>query len=311
MSLQEMLTGVQHLSDSVLVLKLSNDFAVGCEIIPDDGRKDARFTLLDNIHGSNPLFGKLPIPSGDNANWVSTGEYTSLSHTAHSMLEEYMKDMIDPLSSTSAQLKEAYEEILKPVHIEPVLKRDWRVALGTIGFTVTYPISLPLLTLKHWIKGERDIDGIPMWDALAITPRYFPSAVKELIYSSPKGVRITNKEVLLPKAEDETYVGIKAFLDYAFNPDFFGDFSIVEDKYGHLDVVFPNGLELSKHACYYSHTGNSYSQAKYFLKIDTALKDKVYTLRVQEESVYHSLHTFRDQHIANEVGVVLKGLGVV
>lgn len=181
------------------------------------------------------------------------------------------------------KISQIYDEILSPIQIEPVRKRDWGPVL-TIGLTLAYPIFVPLVFLKTTLRPSkpRFIDGYYHIWALTI-PCYLPSAIKELISPSIKGVRISNPEVFLSEpAEDRAAITYNKYLD--FNPEFFG-YPSINGRKAFLEALFPDGLVLKENSAYYSEFGKeTYSQSRYFLPFDINLRKKLdLVCRVEQE----------------------------
>ena len=294
MSLQEMLTEVRRLDESVLVFKLKNGFAVGCE---KGSNEETKFAALS---------GQSDLSLGHNARLVASGDHTSFSSGAKRTLDDFTKTMENPISQIESEMEEMYDRILEPIEIQPVHKRNFGYALPIVGITLTYPVSAPLTYLFYRAKGIRDIDGVDILFAVLATPFLFPGAVGELVSPSVKGVRITNKEVFSDKPEGDEYVGI--FTYGKLNPDFFGDSSCVTGRKAYLQVVFPDGLQLLEGHAFYPENGNHYRSARHFLKTDKGLIDGFYSIREREEQVRKGWCDFRDNLKPEEVGAVLRTL---
>ena len=297
MSLQEMLREVKRIDESVLVLELRNGFAIGCE---NDATEGTKFAAISNL-GSNS-----ELPFGHNANLVSSGDYASFSIDAKKTLDDFAKGMENPLSPVESEMGEAYDGILEPVDVQPVHKRNFGYALPIVGMTLSYPVSAPLTYLFYRARGIRDIDGVNILVPVLATPFQFPDAVRELVSPSVKGVRITNKKVFSNKPEGDDYVGISTYGE--LNLDFFGDSSSVNGRKAYLQVVFPDGLELSENHAFYPPNGNQYHSAKHFLRTERKLINRVYSLREQEQQIYKGWRDFRENLKPKEVDAVLKTL---
>lgn len=303
MSLLDKLEEAWHLDSSTSVLLFDDGCAIGCE----QRDSDTVFALLcDHAVIDGRRFASHFPHHFYPSRLVSTGAPADFSPAVMQLLDDYAKNLPDPLAPIASGLKDAYNKILEPVRIEPVRKRDLGIDLPIIGFTLTYPLSFPAVYLFSRAVGIRDIDGTSIALGLLSIPGHFKDALDDLVSPSVKGVRIANKDIFSKYPMDGDYVGItnpgRGF------PDFFGDASSLTEPKAYLQLTFSDGLQLHNGFAFYPADGNHYSSAKYFLKVDRALTENVYSLKRAEEELVQRRGDFVTTLDPKEIGAVLRTL---
>jgi len=309
MTLKNLVENIENLKEGVSAVVLNNGYAIGLEryrkgersIIPrgfsvENRGDDIKYHLFRNFSDNQN------IPLGYNATFLSDGVGTGFSHEAYKLLEKFSQRLRSPTRDLEGKRNEIYEEMLQPLGIEPVYKRKWGYSLPIIGMTLTYPVSAPLTYLYYKkIKGIDDIDGVSISRPILTTPFQFLSAIRELISSSQKGNRITNKSILKTECD-----GVSPGLEFREkeSPNLFGDGS--GDGRPYIDLVFPDGLELCRGNTIYPKDKNHYGEARYFLPIKSNLREDLYLSVGQTENEFKKGREFRENISREDVAGLAK-----
>jgi len=310
MSLQDLVKETKELSESVLAVDLTNGFSIGLEKAPFkySKSKSMKYRLLYN---TGSYCGHL----GENAKFVSNGKSTSFSGDVGKMLDDYTMTLQDLTKPIDDQIEELYDEVLAPIEIEPVKKRNFSYLLPAFGITLTYPISVPAIFIFAMVSDMGGTIGAGLMRYALYAPLQIPEAIRYAVHPSIKGVKVTNKEVFSEKPENENYVAITDF-GRNFNPDFFGDSSSLKGRKVFLHATFSDGLELtdkwlSYHNEHNSDIKNPYSSTKQFLPVDKELSDRAHSLYNQHKQMWSDIREFRDNIKPKEIAATLKTLKIL
>lgn len=182
--------------------------------------------------------------------------------------------------------------MLSPINLEPVHKRNWHLIMDPPIGTIIWPINVPYQITKPLVDYLFDTKFSGRYDipAAISTPLFLKDSFNELVNPSIKGVGVSNIEELLSEGilldgSDGVNPAIHFGYDKNANPDFFGDSSSLSGKKGYISLVFPDELILEQDKPLYpADSGGRYEASTHFLKVDTSLKEELYSL-VEKEGV--------------------------
>lgn len=296
MSLNDLVEKVDTLDENLWVLNLNNNFRIACE--NKEGELEHRI-FIDEM-----------------CTW-------GFSDEAKDKLEDYTKDFSNPLKNIKRDVQKIYDEILEQVKIEPIRKREYDAIfyplIGTLGLPLFVPLAYSYAKFKKITNDTSRHDWLPLMIALS-QPFYLKSAVKELIYPSIKGVKISNKEALLTNVKGENYVGVKYGAFEKEFPDFFHCKTLDNKIKPSLSLVFPDGIIVDNDSASYKFSedfvgrgdkGNYYEKIKYFLPIKPGTKEEIERLVKDKSFLDKGYRGFRKNFDKKEVKEYCKSINLI
>ncbi len=278
MSLQELVQSHEKLTDSLLVLKLTNGFHVAVEKF-EGGR-----IHFDDFQGGDSSVGPWSMTHGDPAKNFSQG--------ANAILRDYAGNQLDPFTPIKSEIAELYDSILEPIKIEPIMKRAYGSLLMNLGLSF-WPISIPAVGV--YLLGKKATGtlryGDQNWLMAAIAaPHYVKLTWPNVKNPYVAAVRISNPEVLETNPEAENKVAIRLYSN--FDPNNFGSHSSLEARKANLHIVFPDGRQLEEGSIWRPHAKDLYHECKYFLAVKKGTFEKMHALDQKQEAFHNNAREF-------------------
>ncbi|MBT4165700.1 hypothetical protein HOE04_01535 [archaeon] len=179
---------------------------------------------------------------------------------------------------------EIYNNMMNPISLEPIKERAWNHFLWNLGLTITWPITAPgsfIWAMQRNLRGKGHFsDGYIVLGCLT-APYILATESKSFLTKRTVALKFSNIDELL---EEETILtkpdGINPGIRFSTrdrgkdSPYRFGDSSSNTDRYGFLDLIFPDNLALDDFSAMYYATanrenpGNLYLDCEYFLKVN-------------------------------------------